>query len=303
MKSRPAESTIIEWRFAGGTDPGRIRENNEDEFHCDAADGIMLVIDGMGGRLAGEVAAGIARRMILRRLERRTGTMPERIREAIALANNEILRQAGQNPEWEGMACVLTLALIKGRRLTVGHVGDSRLYEIRHGRIEKITRDHSPVGEREDIGQLTEIEAMRHPQRNEVNRSVGDVEHAPDDEKFIDIFERDLSPDTSLLMCSDGLSDMITSTQILDIVGSCAGLPDAGPEIVRRLIGAANDAGGRDNITVVYASPAVAGTGFDEDVKNTATTSRDSLRAGLFLMIFVICSVILVLWGESGIFF
>ena len=135
---------------AGASDPGRVRSNNEDAFHMDAERGIFLVVDGIGGQAAGEKAAEIAVGRVRARLERQTGTAEQRIREAIAMANNEILRAARANPEWEGMACVLTVAVLENGSAVVGHVGDSRLYQIRRGEIRKITHDHSPVGERED---------------------------------------------------------------------------------------------------------------------------------------------------------
>jgi len=193
-----------------------------------------------------------------RRLERRTGSVEERIREAITLANNEIYREAVACPERAGMACVVTVAVIEGGVVTVGHVGDTRLYQLRDGRIEKITRDHSPVGILEDRGELTEIEAMRHPGRNEVSRGIGVAECAPDDDDFIEIFERPLTPGAALLLCSDGLSDAITSAQMLSIIEQYAGRPE---EIVERLIAAANAAGGKDNITTIYAANRRSGSG------------------------------------------
>ena len=137
--------------------------------------GIFLVVDGIGGQAAGEKAAEIAVERVRARLERQTGTAEQRIREAIAMANNEILRAARGNPEWQGMACVLTLAVLENGSAVVGHVGDSRLYQIRRGEIRKITHDHSPVGEREDSGELSEAEAMRHPapQRGVPRRGLG----------------------------------------------------------------------------------------------------------------------------------
>src|SRR5215470_11161460 len=116
-----------------GSDPGRVRQNNEDAFHVDADRGIFLVVDGIGGHAAGEQAAAIAVERIRARLERQTGTAEQRVREAIAMANNEILRAAKGNPDWAGMACVLTLVLLDNGSAVVGHVGDSRLYQIRHG--------------------------------------------------------------------------------------------------------------------------------------------------------------------------
>ena len=162
-------------RFAAASDPGKRRKNNEDRYYVDADRGIYAVIDGVGGQAAGETAAAVAVDVIRERLERQTGTPEERLREAITLANNEILRLSRTRPEWAGMACVLTVALIEDDIVTVGHVGDSRLYLLRSGEIQKITRDHSPVGEREDRGELSEDEAMRHARRNEIYRDVGSV--------------------------------------------------------------------------------------------------------------------------------
>src|SRR5207248_2268902 len=130
----------------------------------------------------------------------------------------------------------------------VGHVGDSRLYQIRGGEIRKITHDHSPVGEREDNQELTEAEAMRHPRRNEVFRDVGSEEHAPDDAGFIEVERIPFEPDSALLLCSDGLSDQVPSAGIRRAVERNAGHPEAA---VRALIAAANHAGGKDNVTVV----------------------------------------------------
>jgi len=147
------------------------------------------------------------------------------------------------------MACVGTVAIVEDCQTTIGHVGDTRLYQMLQGQIRKVTHDQSPVGEREDRGQLTELEAMRHPRRNEVYRDVGSEEHAPDDEDFIEMIQIPFEPDGAMLLCSDGLSDLVTSTSMLRIVEQHAGDPGT---IVKRLIEAANEAGGRDNITVLY---------------------------------------------------
>src|SRR6516165_8737571 len=147
-------------RCAGASDPGRVRSNNEDALHLDPDRGIFLVVDGIGGQAAGEKAAQIAISRIRARLERQTGTAEQRMREAIAMANNEILRTSRNNPEWQGMACVLTAVVLENGDAVVGHVGDSRLYQIRRGEIRKVTHDHSPVGEREDNRELSEMDAM-----------------------------------------------------------------------------------------------------------------------------------------------
>ena len=232
----------------GSSHPGRVRRNNEDAFYIDADRGIFLVVDGIGGQAAGEKAAEIAVDCLRRRLERQIGTAEQRVREAIANANREILQQARANPEWGGMACVLTVAVLENGGAVVGHVGDSRLYEIRGGKIRKVTHDHSPVGEREESGELTEAEAMRHPRRNEVFRDVGSEEHTPDDADFIEIQRVTFDGDSALLLCSDGLSDQVPSGEIRAAVERHAGDP-AGA--VRDLIEAANRAGGKDNVTIV----------------------------------------------------
>ena len=235
-------------RAAGTTDPGLLRDVNEDRFHLDLPRGLFMVVDGVGGQAAGGKAADTAIDLLRQRLERDTGPVPDRLREAIAAANNEIHRLSGLRPEWEGMACVLTVAVVEDGRATVGHVGDTRLYKLHRGRIEKVTRDHSPVGEREDAGELSELEAMHHPRRNEVYRDVGSDPHRPGDPEFIDIQEIPFEPDAALLLCSDGLSDQVDSSSIQRIVAQHADHPQ---HVVDSLIAAANQAGGRDNVTAV----------------------------------------------------
>jgi serine/threonine protein phosphatase PrpC len=255
---------------AGMTHPGLVREVNEDRYHYDPVRGLFVVVDGVGGQAAGEKAAETALALVRTRLERETGSLEDRVREAISLANDEIYRLASLKPEWTGMACVLTAAVIHDGELVVGHVGDSRLYAFRGGRMEKLTRDHSPVGEREDAGELSEGEAMRHPRRNEVYRDVGSGRHDPDEPGFIDVLRRPFEPDAALLLCSDGLTDLVPAAVIAETVRECAGHPQ---ETARALVDAALDAGGKDNVTVVYVEgprfaaaatrpePARAGTG------------------------------------------
>ena len=241
--------TITAVRAAGDTHPGLQREVNEDRFHVDAARGLFIVVDGVGGQAAGGKAADLAISLLRARLERETGTIADRVREAITIANNEIRRMASLRPEWDGMACVLTVAVVDEGRAFVGHVGDTRLYKLRGGSIEKITRDHSPVGEREDARELSEVEAMRHPRRNEVYRDVGSDTHQPFDPDFIDLVEIPFEPDAALLLCSDGLTDLVDSAAINDLAMELAGRP---ADVVGSLIHAANHAGGKDNVTVVY---------------------------------------------------
>src|SRR5688572_23557811 len=212
---------------AAASDRGRIRTGNEDRHYVDADRGVFLVVDGVGGHAAGEVAAAIAVDVITQRLERPIGT-----------------------PAHAGMTCVLTLALLTEDQLTIGHVGDSRLYKLTRDGLRKLTHDHSPIGEREDAQEISEAEAMKHPRRSEVFRDVGSAFHEPDDPDFIELVDATFEPDAALLLCSDGLTDMISSAVILRTVREQAGAPD---RVVQSLIDTANKAGGKDNITVVYA--------------------------------------------------
>jgi serine/threonine protein phosphatase PrpC len=234
---------------AGTTDAGLQREVNEDRFHVDAARGFFTVIDGIGGQAAGGKAADVALEMLRNRLERETGPTDERVREAITIANNEIYRLSSTRPEWNNMACVLTVAVVDDGHAIVGHVGDTRLYKIRNGGIEKITRDHSPVGEREDAQEISESDAMRHPRRNEIYRDVGSEPHQSDDPEFVDVQLVPFESDAALLLCSDGLTDLVPSAGITEIIQQFAGDPQA---VARELVAAANEAGGKDNVTVVY---------------------------------------------------
>jgi serine/threonine protein phosphatase PrpC len=247
--SETAASAANGLRVAYRTDPGRVRTNNEDVPLVDVDRGVYGVIDGIGGQAAGELAAAIAHDVILQRLARPLGTPAERVREAIAIANNEIFRRASECPDLRGMTCVVTLAVIADRTLTIGHVGDSRLYKIRPEGIAKLTSDHSPVGEREDAREITEAEAMRHPRRHEVFRDVGGAYRDKDEDEYVDVIAERMDRDCAILLCTDGLSDMLPSAAIDRIVKRHAGDPDA---VVGALVSAANEAGGKDNVTVVY---------------------------------------------------
>ena len=263
---------------AGHTDAGRQREVNEDRLLCNPEQGAFVVIDGVGGQAAGGRAADIALSLVKEALTREAGSNADRIRVAITDANNEIYRSAATRAEWDGMACVLTMALVSNGTVTVGHVGDTRLYKLRANRIDKLTRDHSPVGEREDANEITERQAMRHPRRNEVYRDVGSEFHDRRDHDFIDIREVPFEADAALLLCSDGLTDLVDSVTIARTVSQCAGDPDS---VVRELIAAANAAGGKDNVTVVYAEGeafAASNYGRGQIESHSAGTARDTVK-------------------------
>ncbi len=236
-------------RTGAGTDPGRQRTGNEDAYLCLPEAGIFAVIDGVGGYAGGEVAAAVAREAVSRRLAHRHGEPEEeRLREAVTNANNTIYWRSREEPDLAGMACVLTVVLVEGPRLFAAHVGDTRLYKIRQHKIVKLTSDHSFVGVQEDRDELSEYEAMHHPRRNEILRDVGSELHEPNDDNFIDIVDTPFEPEAALLLCTDGLTDLVPSRELLRLVYEHAGHPQAAAEA---LIRAANDAGGTDNITVV----------------------------------------------------
>jgi serine/threonine protein phosphatase PrpC len=239
------------WNAGAATDTGRLRERNEDRCFVDAERGVFLVVDGLGGQAAGELAAETAVQAIRESLAEVAGTPEERVRRAITTANNRIFELSRGFDSLAGMACVLTLALLTEGELTVGHVGDSRLYLVRLGEIRKITADHSPVGEVEDAGDLTEEEAMRHPRRHEVFRDVGSQPRTAADQDFIEIQTCRVQPDMAVLLCSDGLSDELTSAELRCIAEQYDG--DASV-VAQQLIEAANEAGGRDNITAVFVA-------------------------------------------------
>ncbi len=251
-------STALAWHVGTATDVGRERNINEDRVLADEASGIYVVADGLGGHAAGEHAADLAVSTVAEEMSRRSASLEADIRHAIAEANNRIHEAAESNQAWRGMACVLTMAVVQNEHVTVGHVGDSRLYLCWNGNLKKVTSDHSPVGEQEDRGEITEEQAMAHPRRNEVFRDVGSHPHRPDDPQFIEIRSLVLRTDAALLMCSDGLSDVLTSAQIRSVVEAYNGNPK---ETADRLVAEANNAGGQDNISVIFiAGPQFLGS-------------------------------------------
>ena len=239
------DAVSLRCRSWGGSDVGRVRDRNEDRFHCDDTAGVYLVVDGMGGAASGDVAASIAHDIVVRRLGRAEGDAEERVREGIALANNAIVEDAALHPERAGMGCVLTVALLDGGTFTVGHVGDTRLYRIEADGITKLTRDHSPVGEREDRGELTEHEAMRHPQRSVVDRALGEAWAHPSDD-LIEVLRVSTGPGDRFLLCTDGVTDQVSTAEISETLR--ASRPGGA---VSALLAKANDRGGLDNATAV----------------------------------------------------
>jgi len=260
-------------RAGVATDPGLQRRINEDRVLADEERGLYLIADGLGGHPAGERAAELATRIIAEQLAGEIGVLEgdgEReacIRRAITAANNEIYDLGQTHSEWRGMACVLTAALVHEDRVTVGHVGDTRLYLAWNGRVKKLTQDHSPVGELEDRGELTEGAAMDHPRRNEVFRDVGSHWRDAEDPGFIDTKTFPFRRDAALLLCSDGLSDALTAEEISAALGGYRG---DSAEIAQSLVESANEAGGKDNVSVIF----IPGADFQRAGKEALTEAR-----------------------------
>lgn len=239
--------------FFGLSDMGRQRTNNEDAFVAEALDEntvLAVAIDGVGGYEGGEVAAAIAQKEIPEYLKKyNRGERLELLKQAVTEANNAIVERRQTDTERANMSCVLTSAVFDIQRKVVDmvHVGDTRLYQFHLGQLRKLSHDHSLVGYREEIGDLTEEEAMHHPKRNEISRDVGSEWHEVEDRDFIEAEEFPLPANSIFLFCSDGLTDLVTSKQIVGILE----LPDSLEKKAQMLIDMANEAGGKDNITVV----------------------------------------------------
>ena len=244
----------MEIKMQGDKNTGVLPVNNEDFYIVEKIfdhDHILaVVIDGVGGQEGGEVAAELAAETIRNYLVTYSnGERESLLKEAVNEANNKIFQERERRPEVSKMSCVLTACLIEisKRKFHLAHVGDTRMYQIAHGELKKITHDHSMVGYREETGRLTELEAMNHPQRNIILRDVGSELHKINDEDFIETGSFVLLDNSSLLLCSDGLSDMLTSAEIIEELNSGISIEDR----VKGLIDAANNKGGLDNITVV----------------------------------------------------
>ena len=241
--------TTIELHAA--VDPGRARSNNEDSVATD--DGVYLAVlaDGMGGYNAGEVASNMATSFINTELgrwlrEASTQASDAEVRRAMDIcvdnANRAIFNAANSNPQYAGMGTTLVVAVFRDNRVLLGHVGDSRCYRLREGRLQQITRDHSLLQEQIDAGLITPEQAAFSANKNLVTRAVG-----VEDTVLLETHQHDVQSGDVFLMCSDGLSDMLDDEGISQVLQAHDSLESSS----RALIDAANDAGGKDNISVI----------------------------------------------------
>jgi protein phosphatase len=226
------------------TDKGRVRDINEDAYVARPDVGLFAVADGMGGHAAGEVASRLAIDALTQVAEH-SSTAPEpRLREAFDAAHRAVWNEARRNGS--NMGTTLTAALIQGNQITVGHVGDSRAYVVQPDGAQQLTEDHSLVAQLVREGHLTEEQAERHPQKNILTQALGSME-----DLYVDVFSLSLPPDAALLLCSDGLSNMVTPAEIAKVVHHTADAQQA----AQRLVDMANRRGGTDNITALVIKP------------------------------------------------
>ncbi len=232
-------------------DPGRARSNNEDSVATDDGVSLAVLADGMGGYNAGEVASNMATSFIRTELgrwlrEASTQASDAEVRRAMDIcvdnANRAIFNAANSNPQYAGMGTTLVVAVFRDNRVLLGHVGDSRCYRLREGRLQQITRDHSLLQEQIDAGLITPEQAAFSANKNLVTRAVG-----VEDTVLLETHQHDVQAGDVFLMCSDGLSDMLDDEGILQVLQAHDSLESG----TRALIDAANDAGGKDNISVI----------------------------------------------------
>lgn len=234
------------------TDIGKKRELNEDYIYTSgdqigSLDNLFVVADGMGGHKAGDFASEntVIKLVEAIKEDSQGAQIPDLLNRAIDKANHYIYKCSISEEEKEGMGSTLVLCTIKNNEAVIANVGDSRLYIIREGKIRQITRDHSFVEEMVSLGKINREEARNHPDKNIITRAIG-----VKDSVSVDIFTEKIEENDKLLLCSDGLTNMLADSEILEIIEN-----NEIKNAVETLIERANDNGGRDNIAVVLVEP------------------------------------------------
>ena len=234
-------------RAYAATDVGRIREVNQDYIFCSMEPvgklpNLFLVADGMGGHKAGDLASRYTVETLTDSIKNSASDNPITIiNDAIMEANTKLLEKAAESEQYTGMGTTLVVCTIIGESMYVANVGDSRLY-LYDGRLPQITRDHSLVAEMVALGKLGRDEARRHEKKNVITRAIGGAK-----EIMADFFEAELTAGNRIIMCSDGLSNMVEDEEIERVLASDIPIEDK----TKQLLGRANENGGKDNIAVV----------------------------------------------------
>jgi PPM family protein phosphatase len=243
--------------IASCTDSGMVRSHNEDSIASDGGKGLVVLADGMGGYNAGEVASGMATTVLVTELQQQLeqkepyeideqNALPiaqKLLREQIAKANTSIYQAAQSQPQYAGMGTTLVVALFYDNKMTVAHIGDSRLYRLRSNEFQQVTKDHSLLQEQIDSGMITPQQAKQSQNKNLVTRALG-IDPTVDAE----IHDYDTQAGDIYLLCSDGLCDMVSDEDIgmaLQTLGANLRL------CAQQLVQMANDNGGRDNVSVI----------------------------------------------------
>jgi serine/threonine protein phosphatase PrpC len=245
-------------RVGAVTDPGRTRRHNEDAYVIEPP--LFAIADGMGGAQAGEVASRLATAAL--KESAANGGGEQRIADLIQEANRRVYDRSSSDPNTSGMGTTITVALVENDHVSFGHVGDSRAYLIRDARMEQLTEDHSLVNELLKTGKLSREEAETHPQRSVITRALG-----TDPDVDVDTFSVRAESGDLFLLCSDGLTDMVSEESILDVVERNRADID---RALRALVTAANRGGGQDNITVVAFEIADVALASDGDTREQA---------------------------------
>jgi len=238
--------------FSGGTDIGRKRKSNQDSICLAPQYSFYAVADGMGGHNGGDIASQMSTSIMPLYIEKSTDKDNQlMINNLIQFINSSILAKSREVPELAGMGTTISAIKFCGPNLIIGNVGDSRVYMINNSRIYQLTRDHSFVQEKLNMGIYTREDAAKDPQKNVLVRSVGF-----DDELQVDVFSYRISKNDIFLICSDGLHGKVSDADILHIVTSCLGDPahctkEDVDKAVKQLIDQANENGGQDNISVI----------------------------------------------------
>jgi PPM family protein phosphatase len=248
----------VRLRVGARTDVGRVRQGNEDSFM--AEDPLFAVADGMGGHQGGEVASRVALETIGSAADGGSD-----LASVVREANRAVFTRASEDPGLAGMGTTLTAVLVDGDRLHVAHVGDSRMYLLRDGRLERVTKDHTVVENLVEEGRLTPKEASIHPQRSILTRALGVEEDVRVDETDVDVV-----PGDRVLLCSDGLTGMVEDEDIVRILTERRDPQGASDALVE----AANEAGGQDNITAVVLDVEDVNEGAPPQAAVTETVQR-----------------------------
>jgi serine/threonine protein phosphatase PrpC len=250
-------------RVAAITDPGRTRRHNEDSYVIEPP--LFAIADGMGGAQAGEVASRLATAALKEGQVDAGGE--QRISDLIQAANRRVYDRSSSDPNTSGMGTTITVALVEDDHVAFGHVGDSRAYLIRDASMEQLTEDHSLVNELLKTGKLSREEAETHPQRSVITRALG-----TDPDVDVDTFSVRAENGDLFLLCSDGLTDMVSEESILDVVERHRHDIDGA---LRALVKEANRGGGQDNITVVAFEIANGMLTHDGDTREQALPPAD----------------------------